>query len=220
MMIRLICVAIGYVFGLFQTSYIYGKMHGIDIRTQGSGNAGTTNALRVLGKKAGAITFLGDALKCVAAVLLVQALFGASHGDIRPLLAIYAGAGVVLGHNFPFYLGFKGGKGIAASAGMMLAFGHFPIFAVSALAFILVFTITNDVSLGSMVLYLCFLVQVIFLGQRGEFGMSQGHLTELYIVAACLTALAFWQHRTNIGRLIHGTENKTYLLKKKTKGEN
>ena len=207
MMIRLICVAIGYVFGLFQTSYIYGKMHGIDIRTQGSGNAGTTNALRVLGKKAGAITFLGDALKCVAAVLLVQALFGASHGDIRPLLAIYAGAGVVLGHNFPFYLGFKGGKGIAASAGMMLAF-------------IRVFTITNYVSLGSMVLYLCFLVQVIFLGQRGEFGMSQGHLTELYIVAACLTALAFWQHRTNIGRLIHGTENKTYLLKKKTKGEN
>ena len=73
----------------------------------------------------------------------------------------------------------------------MLAFGHFPIFAVSALAFILVFTITNYVSLGSMVLYLCFLVQVIFLGQRGEFGMSQGHLTELYIVAACLTALAF-----------------------------
>ena len=119
MMIRLICVAIGYVFGLFQTSYIYGKMHGIDIRTQGSGNAGTTNALRVLGKKAGAITFLGDALKCVAAVLLVQALFGASHGDIRPLLALYAGAGVILGHNFPFYLGFKGGKGIAASAGMM-----------------------------------------------------------------------------------------------------
>ena len=108
MMIRLICVAIGYVFGLFQTSYIYGRMHGIDIRTQGSGNAGTTNALRVLGKKAGAITFLGDALKCVAAVLLVQVLFGVSHGDIRPLLAIYAGAGVVLGHNFPFYLGFKG----------------------------------------------------------------------------------------------------------------
>ena len=72
---RLICLAIGYVFGLFQTSYIYGRMHGIDIRKHGSGNAGTTNMLRTLGTKAGAITLLGDALKCILAVLLVRTIF-------------------------------------------------------------------------------------------------------------------------------------------------
>ena len=114
-MIRLICLAVGYLFGLIQTSYIYGRMQGIDIRTQGSGNAGTTNALRVLGKKAGAITFVGDACKCIAAILLVRLLFSGSYPDMVPLLCVYTGAGVVLGHNFPFYLNFKGGKGIAAS---------------------------------------------------------------------------------------------------------
>ena len=74
-MIRLVCVAVGYLFGLFQTSYIYGRLRGMDIREHGSGNAGATNALRTLGWKAGAITFLGDCFKCVFAVLLVRFLF-------------------------------------------------------------------------------------------------------------------------------------------------
>ena len=85
---RLICIAIGYVFGLFQTSYIYGKMHGIDIRKCGSGNAGTTNMLRTMGTKAGAITLLGDAFKCVIAVLVVRTLFRAQYEEILPLLTI------------------------------------------------------------------------------------------------------------------------------------
>ncbi|MBD9156739.1 MAG: glycerol-3-phosphate acyltransferase, partial [Lachnospiraceae bacterium] len=93
-MIRLACVAIGYVFGLFQTGYIYGELKGTDIRQHGSGNAGATNALRTLGWKAGLITLLGDCFKCVFAVLL----------------GMYAALGVILGHNFPFYLKFKGGK--------------------------------------------------------------------------------------------------------------
>lgn len=117
-MIRIVCLAIGYCFGLFQTAFIYGKMHGIDIREKGSGNAGTTNALRVLGKKAGLIVFLGDALKAVFAMVLVHFLFENSHPEMGALLRIYAGAGVVLGHNFPFYMGFKGGKGIAATGGI------------------------------------------------------------------------------------------------------
>lgn len=104
-MIRLVCVLIGYIFGCFQTSYIYGRLHGIDIRKHGSGNAGTTNSLRVLGKKAGAIVLFCDILKTGIAIMFVRFLFRERYGDILYLLAIYAAAGTILGHNFPFYLG-------------------------------------------------------------------------------------------------------------------
>ena len=115
-MIRLVCLLIGYVCGCFQTSYIYGKLHGIDIRNYGSGNAGTTNSLRVLGKKAGIIVLLCDMLKTGIAMMLVRFLFRERYGDVLYLLTIYAAAGAILGHIFPFYLGFKGGKGIACTA--------------------------------------------------------------------------------------------------------
>ena len=94
-MIRVVCLLIGYVFGLFQTSFLYGKMHGIDIRNYGSGNAGTTNALRVLGTKAGLIVFGGDVIKCILAVLVVRLLFGNSHPDMKYLYMLYAGAGAI-----------------------------------------------------------------------------------------------------------------------------
>ena len=119
---RLICLAIGYLFGLFHTSYFYGKAHGIDIREYGSGNAGTTNALRVLGKKAGAIVLIGDLFKCIIAVILTKLVFGPVYPEIKYLLCLYTGAGAVLGHNFPFYMGFKGGKGVAATGGLILSF--------------------------------------------------------------------------------------------------
>ena len=149
---RVICLIIGYVFGLFQTAYFYGKMHGIDIRQHGSGNAGTTNTLRVLGTKAGLIVLAGDCLKCMAAIWVVKLLFGASHPEIVYLLKLYAAAGAILGHNYPFYLGFKGGKGIAATAGLILAF-H-PYFIVMGVAvFFGIFFTTHYVSLGSLLVY-------------------------------------------------------------------
>ena len=114
-MVRLFSIVLGYVFGLFQTSYIYGRMHGIDIRNHGSGNAGTTNMIRTLGVKAGAITFAGDVLKCMAAVAVMRLLVGENYEHIIKVLCLYTAAGVILGHNFPFYLGFRGGKGIAAT---------------------------------------------------------------------------------------------------------
>ena len=118
---RVIALGIGYLFGLFQTGYLYGKTQGIDIRSEGSGNAGTTNSLRVLGIKAGLITFAGDLCKAILAVLLVKVLFRNAYPDAVKILELYAGFGAVLGHNFPFYLKFKGGKGIACTSGMILA---------------------------------------------------------------------------------------------------
>ena len=91
-MIRAVCLLIGYVFGLFQTSYFLGKAHHIDIREYGSGNAGTTNALRTMGKKAGAVTLLCDCLKCVLAVWVIRLMFGNSYSDIMPVLVLYTAA--------------------------------------------------------------------------------------------------------------------------------
>lgn len=211
---KLICLAIGYVFGLFQTSYIYGKSKGIDIREHGSGNAGSTNALRTLGAKAGAITLAGDCFKCVFAVLAVTVLFGKSQEQILPLLKLYAGAGCILGHNFPFYLNFKGGKGIASSVGMLLAF-DIRIFAVAAVIFFAVYFLTHFVSLCSLAAYLSFFICVIIWGQNGSYGMDAGALMELYVLAGLLMVLAYWRHRKNIVRLVNGNENKTYLKKKR-----
>lgn len=211
---RLVCIMIGYVCGLFQTSYLYGRAHGIDIRKYGSGNAGTTNALRTLGAKAGAITFLGDCFKCVAAVLITRIFFGNSHSDIIRLLGLYAAAGTILGHNFPFYLKFKGGKGIAATAGLLLSFDWKLTLAALAV-FLLAFLTTHYVSLGSLLVYGVFVIGLIIMGQTGQFAMEQSYVTEMYILAFLLAALAFYKHRANIVRLIKGNENKTYIFKKK-----
>ncbi|MBO4981976.1 MAG: glycerol-3-phosphate 1-O-acyltransferase PlsY [Lachnospiraceae bacterium] len=211
---RIVCILIGYVFGLFQTAYFYGKSKGIDIREHGSGNAGTTNALRVLGKKAGAIVLAGDCLKCMAAVWIVRLIFGASHPDTIWLLCLYAGAGAILGHNFPFYMHFKGGKGIAATAGLILSFHPYFIITGVVVFFGLFFT-THYVSLGSLMVYAAFMIQLVVCGQTGLFeGMTQMQLLEMYGVGAFLTIMAYWKHRENIARLLKGVERKTYLTKK------
>jgi len=213
-MIRLICLIIGYAFGLIQTAYIYGKAQGIDIRTVGSGNAGTTNALRVLGKKAGLIVFLGDVAKTVAAVIVVRLIFGASYPDSIYMLVLYTAAGVILGHNYPFYLGFRGGKGIAATAGLIASLGPWFIL-VEGLVFIIVFTTTHYVSLGSLLVYVALIIHLVSFGQMGFLeGMTQPALNEMYIVALFLMAMAFWRHRSNIQKLLNGTERKTYISKK------
>ncbi len=211
---RIVCLLIGYVFGLFQTSYFYGKAHGIDIRQHGSGNAGTTNALRVLGTKAGLIVLAGDCLKCIAAVVIVRLLFGQSHGEIIYLLCLYTGAGAVLGHNFPFYMGFKGGKGIAATAGLILSF-HPYFIVMGVVVFFSIFFTTHLVSLGSLLVYAGFVVEMVICGQMGVFGpMTQAQLWEMYLLAFLLAVMAYWRHRQNIVRLLHGNERKTYLFRK------
>ena len=207
------CIVIGYVFGLFQTAFIYGKMHGIDIREHGSGNAGTTNTLRVLGTRAGLIVLAGDIVKTILAIVVCELLFGKSHPQEVYLLKLYAAAGAILGHNFPFYLGFRGGKGIAATAGLIAAF-HPAFIPMGIVLFFSVFVTTHYVSLGSLLIYAGFMVQLVVMGQMGVFGMDQAALLELYAVGVFLTVMAYVKHRANIGRLLKGEERKTYLFKK------
>ena len=189
-----------------------------DIRSEGSGNAGTTNSLRVLGIKAGLITFAGDLCKVILAVLLVKVLFRNAYPDAVKILELYAGFGAVLGHNFPFYLKFKGGKGIACTSGMILAVC--PLAApVCLILFIGSIAITRYVSLGSILVVTSYLVQVLIFGHMGYLHIDAAYLPEFYVVSACFTAMALWRHRSNIGRLLHGTENKFTFKKNKQEGK-
>lgn len=215
---RLICLAVGYVCGLLQTGYLVGKLNHVDIRKKGSGNAGSTNALRVLGWKAGLMTFAGDVLKCVAAFLITFFMYRGI--DALPMLTMYAGAGVTLGHNFPFYMNFKGGKGIAVMAGMVVvnSFWHLPqslLMIPVTLAFFLVpVAVTKYISVGSLAAYTVFLIEMVIAGQIGWFEMDAARCYELYGVLFILTTLAWYRHRENIKRLAAGTENQFGSKKK------
>ncbi len=214
---RIICIIIGYICGNFQTAFFYGKLKGIDIREHGSGNAGTTNTLRVLGRKAGAIVFVGDILKCAAAIEIVKLLFGAGQADIIYILTLYAALGTILGHNYPFWLGFKGGKGMACTAGLAI-FYHPWMFAVCAVVFLSVFFITHYVSLGSLVVYVAFVITMAGLCFSGALGvLTTAQIIEMLLISLFLAAMAYLRHWTNIKRLIAGTESKTYLSKKNRK---
>ena len=207
---RIICLVIGYVSGLFQTGYIYGRLNHIDIREYGSGNAGTTNVMRTLGRKAGFITYFGDALKADFCIILIHFMFGGKHPDIEFLLVLYAGLGVILGHNFPFYLGFRGGKGIATTSGVILSLLPYNwMLAVLAFStFMIVTFVTRYVSLGSLVMVTGFFIEFVVFGQLGMLNVLPEHLAEAYIIAFIITALAFIRHRANIKRLMTGTERK------------
>jgi glycerol-3-phosphate acyltransferase PlsY len=217
-LIRLACLAIGLVFGLFQTGYIVGKANGIDLRQYGSGNSGTTNAVRVLGTKQGMIVLAGDAAKTLLAMLIVYFTFGRMFPDKKLLLCMYAALGAVLSHDFPFYMHFKGGKGIACTAGYCIALCFFNpwIFIVTFFVFLIPFLITHYVSLGSLLVYAALVFEFILYGQMQwpGFEYEQPVLIEIYVIMFILAALAYWLHRKNIVRLFTGCENKTYLVKK------
>lgn len=202
---RVICLLIGYVFGLFQTGYIVGKIHHIDIRQKGSGNAGSTNAVRVMGWKAGLCTFAGDVLKCVLAVWLVRYLYRDT--DCQALFAMYAGVGATLGHNFPFYLKFKGGKGIAVLAGLVVSTNLWMV-PIPLSAFLIAALLTRYVSLGSLLAATTFFLEVLLYGNMGGFGMAFHYRMELYGLVFVIMVLAWVRHKENIKRLLAGTESR------------
>ena len=204
---RGIALVIGYVFGLFQTGFLVGKTQGVDIREHGSGNSGTTNTLRVLGQKAGVITFIGDTAKSILAILVVRWIFKDQfQGDIA-ILGLYGGLGAVLGHNYPFYMNFKGGKGIACTAGLILAIC--PLSApLCMVGFALPIILTKYVSLGSIIMSILFMAQTVLYNHLGWLGVAGEAGIEFDILVLILGLLAIYRHKTNIVRLINGTENK------------
>lgn len=211
---RLICLAIGYAFGLIQTGYLYGKSQNVDIRKMGSGNAGATNALRTLGWKAGAITFFGDAFKCIFAIILTCVIFRNSQRDILMVLSMYTGMGAVLGHNYPFYMHFKGGKGIAVTAGLIASTTNIWTVVLCLAVFAGIVAGTRYVSVGSMTVVVVYFVSVVILGQAGYYKVTGGPLYEIYAIVFLLVVSAFFKHRANIKRLLAGTENKLSVGKK------
>ncbi|MGL5434117.1 MAG: glycerol-3-phosphate 1-O-acyltransferase PlsY [Lachnospiraceae bacterium] len=203
---RVICLVMGYVFGLLQSGYLYSNLHKLDIRQHGSGNAGSTNILRVMGVRAALVVFLGDCFKMIFACLLTRYLFRAQPEAVY-LYLLYTGFGVILGHNFPFYMKFKGGKGIASSAGLLLA-TDWRLTLVCLVVFVLIVVITRYVSLGSILVMLLFFIGMVFFGRRGDYGLAAGYLNEFYMMAGVIAAMGIWRHRANIKRLLNGTENK------------
>lgn len=203
---KLICVLIsmilGYGFGCFQTAYIIGRLNHIDIREYGSGNAGTTNALRTLGKGAALCTFLGDALKGMFAVWIVRFFLAPMVPEINPtFLCLLTGFCAVLGHNFPFFLHFKGGKGIATTAAITMAI-DWRMGMVSLVIFVILCAITRYVSVASMMLLIAFPITLTIFH-----GKENGYIPML-IVALCYMGLGIYRHRANIERLRNGTENR------------
>lgn len=202
----------GYLFGAISSAvWISRRFYGIDIRQHGSGNAGATNMLRVLGPKAALPVFVIDAAKGYAAVSLS---YLSDIGHDEPLF-FYLQIGLVvvaiLGHIFPVFTGFKGGKGVATIAGCVLALSPLPLL-LSLATFIVILAITHYVSLGSMVSGALYPVYMYFV-----FGDRSTVMVVFGVVVAIMLLIT---HRKNIKRLVQGNESKTYIFKKYKKKTN
>lgn len=201
-MYRLGALLIGYLLGGVQSAILVGRFQGIDIRAHGSGNAGTTNTIRVLGKKSGALVLVIDILKAVLAITLSKWIFGAMHPNEMILIALYSGIGAILGHSYPLFFGFKGGKGIATTAGTLIGI-DFRLFLVAACVFLICFAITKIVSMSSLLMTasLPILMSIMYAG-TGSIGI------EALVLAFSITGFTFYRHKANIKRLMNGTEAK------------
>jgi len=193
----IIVLIIGYLFGCFQTSYIIGKLFKkVDIRTIGSGNAGASNAVVAFGWKYGVVVDLLDIGKAILSIMLVKFILSniLSHGH-TPFLLYLNGLSVILGHNYPFYMGFKGGKGTASLIGMLSAIDY--RIAIIGIVTIVAITLATDyIALGTISLVVLFVASTFF------FGYSKGCV----IIAFILAALSIYKHRQNIINIIQKKE--------------
>lgn len=188
----ILTLIISYFLGTISGSYIIGNIFlNKDIRKYGSGNAGTTNAMRVLGKKAGVLTFLIDFLKGAIVTILIRKLFGY---DFVPLGIL----GVVIGHDFPFYMNFKGGKGVATTLGALALF-NFPLTLICYIVWLLATIISKMVSVGSILFFGSIIIVYSFMSDLSIYNI---------ILINIISIIGIIRHKENIKRIMSGNENK------------
>lgn len=205
-----------YLIGCLQPSYLLGKaFKHVDIRDYGSGNSGATNAIRVFGIKFGMVCLLIDAAKGALAILLVKLFLGpdllGSQGAAT-LLQLCCGFAVILGHNYPFYMHFRGGKGVAASIGILLMI-DWRLFLIAGIPALLVMVLTRMMSVASLTFE-----TLSFIG-LAVLNFHQPFFYGIVLAAFCYPAMSFWRHRSNLVRIAHGEESKLWGKGSKNTGK-
>ena len=200
----IIVAIIAYLLGSISFSVIFSeKLAGFDVREKGSGNAGTTNVLRTVGKKAAILTLVCDCLKGVIAVLIAYVAGAIIKGLDRSLLLQLAGIFVVLGHTFPVFFKFKGGKGVATSLGVLLII-NWQIGLICLVFALLLMALTRMVSLGSISAAILYPVLTLFIKVHYLPGAEGSY----FVFAVILAVMVVFNHRDNVKRLLEGKENK------------
>ncbi len=211
-LVLIVTALVAYLIGSLNASIIISNLKGSDIRKHGSGNAGATNMLRTYGKKLAVLALLFDAFKGVVAVWIVNAVLKyaqiSAANEIYHYLRCFAGLFVVIGHNFPVFFNFKGGKGIATSAAVIFML-DWRVGLIVLLAALGTMAISKYVSLGSIVGAFAFPTFIAIF----TFVIDKDYNWIVFVTSLIMCALAVWRHRTNIVRLANGTESK--LGKKK-----
>lgn len=200
---------IAYAIGSVSFSVIFSKkIAGFDVREKGSGNAGSTNVLRTVGKKAAALTLVCDILKGIVAILMAIVVGNIVKDVDKALLVQIASIAVVIGHTFPIFFGFKGGKGVATSLGVLLLV-NWQIGLICLVFALVIMALTRMVSAGSILAAILFPVLTLFIGQ--DYYVVSGNYFIFSVIMALIVA---FNHRTNISRILSGTENKLSFKKK------
>ena len=212
MVIYILMAIIAYSIGSVNFSVIFSKKFaGFDVRKKGSGNAGTTNMLRSVGKKAAAITLICDILKGVVSIG-IAILLGNIPEINKELLVQIAGVAVILGHTFPVFFGFKGGKGVATSLGVLLL-SNWQIGLICLVFALVLMCLTRMVSVGSCAAAVLFPVLTLFINEHYTV-LTEGKSGNVYFIYSLILAvIVLFNHRSNIKRILNGTENKISFKK-------
>lgn len=209
----IIMAMIAYCIGSVNFSVIISKkIAGFDVREKGSGNAGTTNMLRSVGKKAAAITLLCDIAKGIVAIAISMIIGNIMEETNQELLLQIAGIAVVIGHTFPIFFGFKGGKGVATSIGILLM-SNWKIGLICFIFALVLMILTRMVSVGSCAAAILFPILTLFINDSYTILTEGKNGNTYFIYSVLLAVIVLYNHRSNIKRLLNGTENKLSFKK-------